>query len=527
MKTIKLFIAASLMAGSMFGQSLNDAIKKTNNELFESADAMFKTLILQQPNMGEIYFYYGENFFRNEQPDRSHFDKANEMYQKGAEVNATNPFPYVGLGKVQWFNGKQAEAKANFYKATTLAAGKNATVLMKIAEAYINAETKNLDEAIALLNLAAKLEPKNPEVYILTGDAYFEKRDGTKAVENYEKAGTLDPKSPRALIKQGELYNAAKNYNLALDFYKKANTIDSTYAPAYRAKAEIYNRAGQHGNAVAQIKKYLQLNNDCGARARAAGFLTVAKQYQDAVNAALEAQKCDSSNVYLYRYLAISYLGIKDYPNGAIAVDKFFQKAKVDKIIAQDHETRGKLYAQTGKDSLAILDFQKAMTMDTAKKELVSDIANAYMKMKKYKEAIEMLMKKTEGGKGSINDYFSLARAYYQSKDFVNADSAGAMMIRLKPDMYHGYLQRAKANVQLDPKNEKWLAKEFYELYISKVKPEEAAAQKNDLVNAYTYLAAYSAFKKNCEDTKMYFQKVLDIDANNAQAKKFMAAPCK
>src|SRR6187200_2193450 len=123
MKKTKLSIGLFLVATSaIFAQTLPDAIKKTTNEQFESADAAFKTLIQSQPNNGDYYFYYGENFFKNENPEM-----ANTMYQKGADVNAINPLPYVGLGKVQWYKGQAAEAKANFFKATTLAAGKNAT----------------------------------------------------------------------------------------------------------------------------------------------------------------------------------------------------------------------------------------------------------------------------------------------------------------------------------------------------------------------------------------------------------------
>ena len=157
-KKTKLSIGLFLVAtSSIFAQTLPDAIKLTTNEQFESADAAFKTLIQTQPNSGDYYFYYGENYFKND-----NMEMANAMYQKGADANATNPLPYVGLGKVQWYKGQTTEAKANFFKATTLAAGKNATVLMKIAEAYTNAPTKNLTDAFTLLPQAAKLEPKTP-----------------------------------------------------------------------------------------------------------------------------------------------------------------------------------------------------------------------------------------------------------------------------------------------------------------------------------------------------------------------------
>ena len=522
-KKSKLIVGLFLVASStMIAQTLNDALKLTTNEQFESADAAYKLLIQTQPNSGDYYFYYGENYFKND-----NMEMANTMYQKGADVNPTNPLPYVGLGKVQWYKGQTAEAKANFFKATTLGAEKNATVFMKIAETYIAAPTKNLSDAFILLAKATKLEPKNPEVYILTGDAFLEQNNGTKAVENYEKAGALDPKSSRALLKQGQVWNRAKNFQLAIDTYKKAKLIDSSFAPAYREAAEIYHKAGQDKVAYSQMKKYIQLNNDCGARARSAGFALESKFYKEAVADAKEAQKCDTNNVFLYRYLAYAQYETADYPAGLENSNKFFLKALAgkdkDKVIGMDYEYRAKLLSKTGKDSLAIIDYKKALELQPEKTELNGDIANAYLKMKKYPEAIASYKVKMEKGKFGANDYLGLTRAYYQSKDFINADSSAVQIIKAQPELQHGYLWRAKANVQLDTDNKKWAAKPFYEMYLTKVKPEDAEKNKNELIGAYNYLAAYYAEKKDCPNVKLHMQKVLELDPANAQAKKVLA----
>ncbi len=519
MKKLRWSLAICVIAVSgLSAQTLNDAIKQTRNEQFESAEEIYKKLIQAQPNNGDLYFYYGENFFKNE-----NLAMANEMYQTGADVNATNPLPYVGLGKVQWYEGKQTEAKANFYKATTLASGKNATVLLKIADAYINADKKNLPEAFTLLATATKLEPKNPEVYLLTGDAYLEQNDGTKAIENYEKAGSLDSKSVQALLRQGQLYNRAKNYTLALDLYKKASLIDSSFAPAYREKAEIFFRAGQYANAVAQYKRYLQLNDNCGAKGRYAGFLYKAKQYAASIEAAKEAKICDPNNVYLDRYLAYDYFETNDFENGLKSSEEFFSKASKDKLLALDYEYHGKLNAKTGHDSLAILDYKKALEMDTSRTELANEMANSYMRMKKYTDAIQLFSEKVADGKAGLNDYFALGRAYYYNKDFVNADSAFDKIVVAQPDLALGYLWRAKANVQTDPENKQWKSKELYETFISKVKPEEIERNKKDLIDAYNYLAAYYASKKDCANTKVYMLKIAELDPANAQAKKVLA----
>ncbi len=527
MKTAKLIIGLLItIASTSYAQTLADAIKLTTNEQFEAGDKAFKSLIQAQPNNGEYYFYYGENYFNNDNAEM-----ANTMYQKGLEVNPTNPFSYIGLGKIQWYQGENANAKSTFFKAITLAVNKNATVLLKIADIYINADTKDFVEGNKLLDLAQKLDPKNPDIYILRGDAYLnQNNDGSNAITNYEHAQKLDPKSVKAILRIGRLWNRAKNYNAALDFYKKANLIDSSFAPAYREKAEIYHRAGQDGIASIQYRKYLQLNNDCGARARFAGFLLQAKEYKESVEAAKEAQQCGLTNVYLNRYLAYGQYESSDYINGLKNSDAFFSKATPDiKIIPQDYEYRAKLLAKNGKDSLAILGYKKALELQPDKMELNNDIANSYMKMKKYSEAIGAYKNKIANGKPNANDFYGIGRAYYFSKDFINADSSFASVIKEQPDLALGYLWLAKANLQqeLVLKTDNWNAKKNYETFITKIKPEEVEKNKKDLIDAYTYLAAYYAKQKDCPHTISNFKKVLELDATNAQAKKFMAKPCK
>lgn len=552
MKKIFLLLAIPYFSGSiLFAQTLSDAIKQTTNEQFETADKTFKSLLQTSPSNGDIYFYYGENFFKND-----NIEMATKMYLKGVEMNATNPLCYVGLGKVQWYKGKQAEAKANFFKATTLAKtfqydktldvaisigggvsskakykiNSEATVLMKIAEAYINADFKDITEAQNLLSQAIKLEPFNPEIYITRGDAYLEKNDGSKAIEDYENADKMqistDPRRVKAILRQGQLYNRSRNYPLALDFYKKSLQIDSSFAPAYREMAEIYFRAGQYNKASEQYKRYLQLNKDCGALARYAGFLNQAKQFAESIEAAKEAVKCDPNNVYLYRYLTFDYYDLTPTPDYVLGLENsnlFFEKADSNvKIIPEDYEYRAKLLSKTGKDSLAIIAYEKLLKMNPEKINIYSDIATSYRKMKNYPKAIDFFKKKLEYKKTDWYDYYSLGNAYYLSKDYLNADTAFSQIIKLD-SLAIGFLWRAKSNIQLDLKSEKWLAKPFYEQYLAKIKPEDSEKNKNNLIEAYTYLGVY--YMKNNKDfkkAKTYFQKVLDLDPKNQNAIKFM-----
>lgn len=551
MKTKLILLTTAIISSTVsFSQTLQDAIKKSDNERYQAAASDFRSLISAEAAKGDNYFYYGENFFK-----KGDLDSANMYYQKGAEVNATYPLNYVGLGKVLWYKGKSADAKTQFFKAATLGANKNTEVMRKTAEAYINSENKNLDEAITILNAAIKIDPKNADNYLLMGDALLEKNptEGGPAIKQYDKFTELNPKSPKGILRAGKLYQRGRNYQLALDLYKKAEAIDPTYAPAYREKAELYHLAGQKSNAVESYKKYLELNNSDEARERYSAFIFNNKQYPEAISEIEKLQSAGNSSLYLDRYLGYSYaeLGNKTdsmaYKKGLNAINKFFEKSsKVAnfKYAATDYKYKGLLLSKTGQDSLGILEMEKAALLDPKiAGDITNEVAKAYMKSKKYPKVIETYEKKMAGDPKNLTsqDWYEFGRAYYyfggakqrEKKDveaiesFVKADTCFSKLSQLSPTYSIAYFWRGKANVQQDLKDEKGLAKPHYEKAISLVKPEEKASVKSNLIEAYLYLGSHFAFskEKDLAKAKEYFNLVKELDPANKAANDFFKSP--
>ncbi|MEO6883479.1 MAG: tetratricopeptide repeat protein [Bacteroidia bacterium] len=500
-----------------FSQTLNDAIRLTENEQFNKATAAFRQLLQQNPKNGDFYFYFGENYFQNK-----NLDSARIMYQKGADLVPENPLNYVGLGKIQWYANDAKDAQANFYKALTICKSKNAVVLMKIAEAYTNADTKDLPQAMKLLTQAQALTPYDPNVYLLTGDVYLAQADGSNAVTNYEKATSLDKKSVQGILRLGQLYGRAQNYNLSFDYFKQASAIDSSFAPAYREKAELLAQSGQFDKALQQYQKFLAINNDLSARERYASFLFLSKKYPETVSEINGILQKDTSNVYMYRLIGYSQYETKDYANGLKNMNKFFAKAKNTdiKIISSDYAYEGKLLSQTGQDSLSVLQLKQALKLDSSQGDLYGQLGEIYYRQKKYPECEQAYQKKISLGQANANDYNALGIACYQNKDYVKCDSAFAQITRVIPNWPPAYMWRARANAQLDPDSKGGRAKPFYEQYILKAEPD-SLKNKNGLIEAYGYLGYYYALAKDSENAKVYWGKVRDLDPTNIQQKAF------
>ncbi|MFI5141132.1 MAG: tetratricopeptide repeat protein, partial [Bacteroidia bacterium] len=311
--------------------------------------------------------------------------------------------------------------------------------------------------------------------------------------------------------------------------------IDPTFAPAYVEIAELYHRSNQDNNALDAIKKYLELNgNNIYAQGRYASFLFESKQYPDVIKQIEEIQKKDTSDAYLYRLLGYSYdeMGNKidtaAFTKGYKAIDKFFKKTadKNFKYIAEDYKHKGSLLSKTGKDSLGVVELQKAIDLDPIKNcELYGEIGKIWMKVKRYDKAIAAYEKMPTCGKAlTAQNYYDLGRAYYYGpKDFVKADTCFSKLIQISPPTYPvGWFWRGKTNVQIDSKNEKWLAKPFYEKALEIVKPEERAANKANVIEACSYLGYYYVkFAKDNEKAKPYWTIVKELDPNNEKAKAF------
>jgi tetratricopeptide (TPR) repeat protein len=556
-----IFIASLALAGACGNaQTLQEIVTKTENENFDAAAKDFRALIAKDPNKGEYYFYYGENFFRR---GENYIDSAGIYYNKGVEVNATSPLNYVGLGKILLTKNDVAGAKTQFFKAATLGANKNAEVLRRTAEAWLATDNKNPDEAMNQANAAIKMEPKNPMNYILLGDAQLEKNptDGSGPIKSYKTATTLNPKSTLGILREGKLYQRGRNYQLALDKYKEAEAIDANFAPAYREKAELYFLVGQPAKSIENWKKYLELNNSDYARYRFMSALFKNKQYSEAVAEYEILKKQNFSSLYMERLAGYSYAEMGDktdkeaYTKGLKAMDAFFKNAGADfKYLGLDYKYRGLLMFRSGQDSLGIIEMEKAIAIEPALAgDIYSEVANTSYKNKKYDKAIFYFEKKIalDSKLMNNNDWFSFGRAFYYLagakqneasaiKDvkqkaqkeaeliplYIKADSAFAQLVRLNPNWSTAYVWRGRTNASLDPKAEKELTKEMYEKVLSVIKPEEKATTgKKDAIEAYEYLGYYFVTKKDKANADAMFNAIKELDPNNQKQKDYFNPP--
>lgn len=520
LKEIKILSACLLFMFSFSAkaQTLSEALRLTDNEQYDVADGAYQALIAKEPTNGTYWFYYGENFWKWENPD-----SAKICYQKGLMAEAANPLNLVGIGKTLLEQNNTTEAKNNFDKALLAAGSKAALVQMEVAEAYIiSAKNKNINYALELLQKAAASDVKNPEIYVLIGDAYTEKNDGSLAAENYNKALDINKQMAKAIVKKGVLYKRSTNYEGAQTEFENAIAIDPMFAPAHRELGEIYFRLRKMEKAKEEYRKYLDLSkNTSNARLRYASFLFSSKDYSGTLNEINQLNKLDADNISLLRLYAYTYAELGDSTKAMENISKVFQKVEETKRTQRDYEYYAKILAKNGQDSLGVVNLERAYAMDSTNTDMLIDIGTTYMKMKRYPEAANAFQKRVDMGKSiTSTDYFNLGRAYSSAKDYTRADSSFAKVNELLPKWPNGFLWRAQVNANIDSTSEKGLAKPFYDKFIETSVADSANASKykNGTVEAYRYLGYYYFNQKQIRESKEYWNKVLDLIPGDKQA---------
>jgi tetratricopeptide (TPR) repeat protein len=535
--TKTLIWISMIMTGSdAFSQDLNSALNLTYQQQYDAADSLFARLIKAEPTNGKYYYYSGENQVASYFLDTANISfgtigqKAIARFNQGINANPNEPLNYVGLGKVALIEHKTALAEENFVKAlsflpakkvkSSLSKADQAILLIRLADAYVQVDSKDSAKVFGYFNRAEALDNKNPELYLFRGDYWFYSfNNGSQAAENYRRSQELSPQSTRARVRLGQLYTRIKSYQDALSYYQDALAIDPSFAPAYLEMGFLYAKTNQPEDSKKYFKKYLDLTkSNIAAKRRYANMLIQTEDYKAAIEQINQIQAMDSLSFNdLNRALAYSYYEEKQYPSAKYYISKFFANSPAEKITSKDFLYYGRILAKNGQDSLAVTKLTQAFALDTTNIDLLNEIASGYLKTKKYESAALTYQLKINRTNGNSNDYYRMARAYFDAKMWTECDSALAKVNRLSPDFEPGYLFRARVYSNLDPDTKEGLAKPFYDKLLEKAAVDPVKYSK-DIFEAYNYLGYYYLINKQYCESLMYWDKIAGIDPQNENA---------
>ncbi len=498
------------------------AKKLIEDEDFKKAKTILQPLLgTKKP---EVFYYMGlahlEDGLETEDPSakKTDIEAAKNYFTQGIALKGGKyPYNHIGMGRYYIYNKNFIEAKKFFDTGLELSGGGDVLVLVTIANGYLGAtDAKLIDEATRLLTKAQALDNKNPRIYTSLGDVWLKQNVFELALKNYKQATEFDPKFVQGHYKVGLLNLKEKKYNEGAAAFTKAIELDANFAPAYREMGELWFRAGKYEKAKENYKKYVEkTEGDLAAEVRYAQFLYLSKDHNECINQINSVLK-DTTSIVLTRLLGYSLIETKQYQKGKDQLDAYFAKMNPEYFIAQDFESYGKALDSLNQDSLAVVNFEKALTMDKERTYLYAQISDCWMTTKSYPKAAAAL-EKSIALKDNVKDRYYLARAYQKMEDIDKAEANFIKITEMKPDFLNAYTELSRIANKKDPEVTQGLAKPYYEKIIE-LTEKEAAKYTKDRIVAYQYLGFYYFDKKDNAKSLDYYKKVKELDPANKKA---------
>ena len=356
-------------------------------------------------------------------------------------------------------------------------------------------------QAMTFAKQLVDLEPKNPKAHFVLGNVQWAQGDTGAAEESFKRALKLDPANEEALFALGNLLSSS-DPEKARGYYKRyieANGEGS--AEVYYQLSLIDQRAGQAAEAIAELKKAIELEPDyVQARFALAQLYEVQRDTDAALAAYLELLPRDPHNTALLNHVGeLQFL--KGQPDAA---ESFFDQAKaVEPSNPQTCFWKGFLAEQKG-------DWAKAAEELKASAALNDDPAVA-MRLSYYltqsgrlADAVDVLAKARDKWPKDAEIPYFLGLGYDDLGQNAKAVEAMSAAVALKPDSREARFQLAA--LQEKAGNIPEMEKNFRVLLVDH--PDDAAA-----LNYYGYSLADRGLR--LDEAKVMIQKAVSLDPDN------------
>lgn len=461
--------------------------------------------------------------------------EAQKNFDAGIAANPENGYNYVGLGAIALKQGDKSVAETQFKKAKSLAK-KDADLITEIARAYYTADpvaySKNIDKYIAD---AKKADKQSPAPFILEADMAAGEDVG-KAASLYDMAQMYDTDNthPEAYVKYARTYFPV-NPSFAVNKLKELLEKNPDSALAQRELAEKYYANNQLTMAADQYGKYIQNPNHFPKdEQRYVGLLYFGKKYQESFDLAGKLLAQDPTNIYMQRMQFLDLAALEKHNEAAELAKVFFANPKGG-FVANDYTTHAEVLQNIGKDSLAIIEYQKAIEIAPEKIDIYKDLSAAYSGAKKYHEAAEAYQKFIDNGDYNTNDLYMLARRYQNAAMSDTVPETRNPMIEKGLQTIDVVIERVPDNPRIAQtkailiylKNDSQDNEETFNAFKSVVdlldqKTENAQTHKSIYTQMLNRMGNYALISGDKEGAKTYFTRLLELNPNTEGLREFI-----
>ncbi len=182
------------------------------------------------------------------------------------------------------------------------------------------------DSALAEVNAAVGLRPRDAESYVQRAIVYANGGEPAKAIEDYRRAIAIDPAFPRVHYDLAQELRKDRRYAAAVEEYLKSIAADSLMVEAYNNLGVTYQLMKDYPAAIRSFKtairidpSYVRALNNLGAALAETGDLG------GAISSFNEAIRRDPGYPNSYKNLALSLAQQGRFPEARSAIEEYLR----------------------------------------------------------------------------------------------------------------------------------------------------------------------------------------------------------
>lgn len=298
---------------SELDKSYNIAVNHFNNQKYAEAEAALKTVIEQNPEKIEAYYYLGATYYKTQR-----YELAEQNLSKVLDKTPNDQ--------------RTMQTLIDIYDIT-----KN------------TAKKLELMEKIALTN-------NDEELWLAIGNTYDEQGNKTKAEQAFIKALEIDPNLSNGVIRYAFFKFESGDYNGAIPLLEKgtelfpdnellSDRLAAAYFKANRISEAITKYEARIKSDPQNIQAYLSVAGLYRTQAEASDAKTAAELNTKAINTLNQLKKLDPDNALVYLNLAAIYLSQKKNgdaeTNANLAISKNSGLYQPYLILASINQSKG------------------------------------------------------------------------------------------------------------------------------------------------------------------------------------------
>lgn len=535
MKT-KFFFASMLLACASFvvnAQGYKDGIDFYKIGKLDDAKVILEKNLANASNQAEAYYYLGEIAYH-----KGDLGLAKSYYDKGIAADAKYPFNYVGQGAVALKGGDVKGAEKLFKQAEKLSK-KNPKLAIAIANAYYYTNTATYAKQIKKhTDNAFKWNPSDPDYYIFMGDDFGYKKEWGKAYGQYELAFNNEPTNIESRVK-------AANVDIYLNPERALKGLEDLLAQVpnsalvQRELAEKYYEQSNIPKALEYYGKYYNNpNHFIKDEFRYAQMLYSSRESDKAIEVCdgiIAKSDSESSTAFSsYRLKLYSHCQKKDWDGAINSANKFFNLPGEHNYLSGDYQQYAMALDSLNRTDEAEGVFEKALEQFPTDKDIRSQLVKIYKKNNKNDKLAKLYESYIESGNYTVYDLYNLTNVYCTIAENSKDQTEKSAIINRSQKLVDELLEKQPddlSNYFLNTRVAKLSQTEDFDgtALDAFKKLETAVDLHKDDKNAnyfyqlcYRYMAGYYEKLGQKDQTKIYYQKWLQVDPNNEKLRKYV-----